>query len=196
MWVQNHQPSAGFGRQLPDRRWSPALFSAAFRGGGGDDDAAEWLTTVALLTKARRALRKTASPAEWAVYIDQTLSACGWPGHGALSSEAFQLVNRWRDLLNDLARLDLVSPAMSLTTAIQRVALMANETVFQPEAQGGVVQLMGPLEASGAEFDALWISGLTAANWPPPGNPSPLLSRRLQRDHGFHGKPMVELNHV
>jgi hypothetical protein len=62
---------------------------------------------------------------------------------------------------------------------------MAADTVFQPESEGGAVQLIGPLEASGAQFDAIWISGLTASNWPPAGNPSPLLSRRLQRETGM-----------
>ena len=41
------------------------------------------------------------------------------------------------------------------------------------------------LEASGAEFDALWISGMTASHWPPPGHPSSLISRRLQRRLGM-----------
>ena len=161
------------------------MISAAFRGHDAGSDADDWLRIVASLSKARRELSNSASPAQWAVYIDQMLSACGWPGSEALSSDDFQLVNRWRDLLNDLARLDLVSPSMSLKTAIRRVELMAGETVFQPEADVGAVQLMGPLEASGAQFDAIWISGLTAAKWPPPGNPTPLVSRRLQREKGM-----------
>ena len=172
-------------RQLPDRGWSPAMISAAFRGFDAGSDADEWLKIVASLSNARREVAKSASPAHWAVYIDQVLSSCGWPGTEALSSDDFQLVDRWRDLLNDLARLDLVSPRMSLNTAIRRVELMAGETVFQPESDADAVQLMGPLEASGAQFDALWISGLTAAKWPPPGNPTPLISRRLQREKGM-----------
>jgi probable DNA repair protein len=172
-------------RQLPDRKWSPAMFSAALRGRDNGTDASEWLTIVASISKARREIKRSASPAEWAVYIDNTLSVFNWPGRDALSSDEFQLVNRWRDLLNDLARLDLVSPVMNLKNALRRLELMAAETVFQPESDGSAVQLIGPLEASGAQFDAIWISGVTAANWPPPGNPSPLLSRRLQRDQGM-----------
>jgi len=172
-------------RQLPDRKWSPAMFSAALRGRDSGSDATEWLNVVASISKARREIKRSASPAEWAVYIDSTLSALSWPGRDALSSDDFQLFNRWRDLLNDLARLDLVSPTMNLKTALRRLELMATETVFQPESDGSAVQLIGPLEASGAQFDAIWISGLTAANWPPPGNPSPLLSRRLQRNQGM-----------
>ncbi len=172
-------------RQWPDRGWSPAMISAAFRGREAGGDADDWLRMVASLGTARRQLRKSASPAQWAVYIDQVLSNSGWPGANALSSDDFQLVNRWRDLLNDLARLELVSRSMSLDTAIRRLELMARETVFQPESDAGAVQLMGPLEASGAQFDAIWISGLTAAKWPPPANPTPLISRRLQRERGM-----------
>ncbi len=172
-------------RQLPDRNWSPAMLSAALRGREDDTDVADWLRVVASITKRRRELPKSASPADWAIYVDEFLKACQWPGEDTLSSFDFQLVNRWRELLNDLARLDLVSPAMSYKAAIHRLELMAAGTVFQPESEGRAVQLMGPLEASGAEFDAIWISGLSAANWPPPGNPSPLVARSLQRQKGM-----------
>jgi len=172
-------------RQLPDRDWSPGMLSAALRGQDDDSDAADWLRLVAAITKRRRELPKSASPAEWALYVDAMLIACRWPGTDVLSSFDFQLVNRWRELLNDLARLDLVSPSMSCETAVGRLELMAAGTVFQPESEGKAVQLIGPLEASGAEFDAVWISGLSAANWPPPGNPSPLVARSLQRQLGM-----------
>jgi probable DNA repair protein len=174
-------------RQLPARRWTPAMVSSTFRGAGGGSAANEWLEMVAHLTTARRELqkRKRASPADWAIYIDEMLVACGWPGSDALSSFDFQLVNRWRDTLNDLARLDVISPSMDLKTAIRRLGVMATDAVFQPESDSSRVQLMGPLEASGAEFGAIWISGVTAANWPPAGNPSPLLARQLQRRFGM-----------
>lgn len=172
-------------RELPDRSWSPAMLSAALRGRDENPDALQWLSMVASMTKQRRELLASASPAEWAVYIDESLKSWQWLGSGGLSSVDFQLVNRWRELLNDLARLELVSPVMSLKTAIRRIELMASETVFQPESEGYAVQLMGPLEASGAEFDAIWITGVSASHWPPAGNPSPLLSRHLQRQHSM-----------
>jgi hypothetical protein len=55
--------------------------------------------------------------------------------------------------------------------------------VFQPELEGAIVQLLGPLEAAGMEFDKLWVSGLTAANWPPAGRPLSLISINLQRSY-------------
>ena len=169
-------------RKLPDRRWSPSMLSAALRS-ADTRDASDWGSIVARLSKLRRDIARTRSPADWAGFIDETLRDCGWPGQAALDSSDFQLVNRWRDLLNDFARLDLVTPAMSLKTAVQRLEQMAADTIFQAETQQRGVQLIGPLEAAGAEFDAIWVCGLTAAHWPAAGNPSPLLSRRLQREH-------------
>lgn len=172
-------------RQLPDRDWSPAMVSSALS--GERDDAPGWQRLVAEMSKWRRELPRHASPARWSLFIDGVLKACGWPGESALSSHDFQLVNRWRELLNELARLDLVSPSMTLAAALARLEQMSGEIVFQPESRSASVQLLGPLESSGAEFDAVWITGLTAAHWPAAGWASPLISRSLQRHKKMPG---------
>lgn len=172
-------------RRLPERNWSPDMLARAFRKTSNNEDSDEWARLLSNLVERRRKLPLRDSPAAWATFFNETLRDGMWPGAGTLDSLDFQLVNRWRDLLNDLARLDLVSPTMSLDVALQRLRLMAAETVFQPESEFAAVQLLGPLEASGAQFDAIWISGVTAANWPPSAAPSPLLSRRLQRSKGM-----------
>ena len=87
--------------------------------------------------------------------------------------------------INELARMDLVSAHMSLETALNQLESMCADAVFQPEAELTRVHLLGPLEASGLEFDAIRLTGMTAANWPPAGNPSALVSRRLQEEHGM-----------
>jgi probable DNA repair protein len=172
-------------RALPDRAWSPAMVTAALRGKEKAPDAVDWLRRVAGLTRVRRDLPATASPAEWALRFDEVLAAAGWPGKGSLNSDDFQLVNRWRALLNDLARMELVSSRMTKEKALNQLEGMAAETVFQPESDITRVQLLGPLEASGLEFDAVWLAGMTASEWPPHGNPSVLVSRRLQQEHGM-----------
>jgi exodeoxyribonuclease-5 len=40
---------------------------------------------------------------------------------------------------------------------------------------------MGPLEAAGLAFDALWVLGMNDDAWPPPPRPNPLLPAELQR---------------
>ena len=172
-------------RRLPDRNWSPSMVTSALQGKEESEDAAEWLRCVAGIAKKRREIAAAASPAEWAVTVDEILKAAGWPGKRRLGSAEFQLVNRWRDLLNDLARMDLVSARMSLETALNQLESMVADAVFQPESEHARVHLLGPLEASGLEFDALWLAGVTAAQWPPAGNPSALVSRRLQEERGM-----------
>jgi probable DNA repair protein len=172
-------------RGLPDRNWSPSMITAAIRSKKDSADATDWLQRVSALTKSRRELPGNASPAQWAVYIDETLRDAGWPGQRRLDSADFQLVNRWRDLLNELARMELVSAHMSLEAALNLLESMCADAVFQPEAELTRVHLLGPLEASGLEFDAIRLTGMTAANWPFAGNPSALVSRRLQEEHGM-----------
>lgn len=166
-------------RRLPSRHWSPHMLAGALR--SKSDGEGGWPALLDEITQRRERAPLRERPAHWANFIDGTLQAVAWPGPGSLDSLDFQLVNRWRDLLNDLARLELVSPSMNLETALQRLQILARDTVFQPESEAAAVQLLGSLEASGAQFDAIWISGLTAAKWPASSAPSPLLSRQLQR---------------
>ncbi|HNP64024.1 MAG TPA: PD-(D/E)XK nuclease family protein [Woeseiaceae bacterium] len=172
-------------RKMPDRAWLPSMLTSEFRGGQDDLDAADWLKRLAAFTKRRHELPRSASPGQWALLLDEILTEFGWPGDATLDSDEFQLINRWRELLNEFARLTLVVPDMSPRLALARLELMAGDTIFQPESAAALVHLMGPLEASGAEFDALWITGLNATNWPPAGVPAVLISRRLQQEHGM-----------
>jgi probable DNA repair protein len=172
-------------RAMPDRAWAPSMVTGALRGNKESADGTDWLARVTALSQGRRQLPKSASPHEWVLIVDESLRALGWPGPGSRSSASFQLINRWRELLNDFARLDLVSARMSASAAISKLEQMAADTVYQPETRNAAVHLMGPLEASGSEVDAIWIAGLTAMNWPPPGNPSALVSRELQKQHSM-----------
>ncbi|MCH9693721.1 MAG: PD-(D/E)XK nuclease family protein [Gammaproteobacteria bacterium] len=171
-------------RNLPDRRWSPAMVTSALRRKtDANEGGVAWWQNLASLSARRRALPRRASPADWAVYIDDFLRACGWPGEESLDSRDFQLINRWRELLNEFARLQLVAPRMGFAAAIARIELMASETIFQAESKHAALQLLGPLEATGAQFDSLWVCGVTTNNWPPASNASVLVSRRLQQKY-------------
>jgi ATP-dependent helicase/nuclease subunit B len=172
-------------RRMPDRHWTPALLLEAIGTHGSPDAAPDWLARLAKLEHLRRSQRREAKPAHWAGVVDELLEEFGWPGAAALESADFQLVNRWRDLLNDFARLDLVMPRITLGQAVGQLSAMASDTVFQPEMEGAAIQVLGPLEAAGIEFDQVWVAGLTASQWPPAGRPMALVSRRLQRHYGM-----------
>lgn len=172
-------------RKFPDRAWSPGELRRLLKGRDDSADALAFMRGVDAVIALRQNAQREAAPDHWASRIDSLLDAWHWPGGGTLSSDEFQLVNRWRDLLNDFARTSLVTPVLRLKEATERLQALADEVIFQPQAETGLVSLMGTLEAAGMRFDHLWVSGLHAGQWPPPGAPSALLSRDLQKQFGM-----------
>lgn len=170
-------------RRLPDRTWSAAAFADALEDASERLNATDWQRAVRQIAAVQGA--GSILPSACAARIDQLLQAIGWPGAEALDSEEYQLVERWRRLLDELASLDTVSPRLSLHDAIQRISSLARETIYQPERGDGLVQLLGPLEAAGMEFDFLWLAGMDATRWPRPGGPLPFVAQRLQRQCGM-----------
>lgn len=172
-------------RRLPDQSWSAGSLLRALKGRDESADSLAWFRGMQAVIALQQDVRHAASPAYWAGRMDSLLSEWCWPGEGAQTSSEFQLVNRWRELLNELARTAIVTPQLRFNEAVLRLASLAADVIFQPEADAGVVSLMGTLEAAGMEFDHVWISGMHAGLWPPAGNPSSLLSRELQKESGL-----------
>lgn len=129
-------------------------------------------------------LRSQRAPSAWAGLCARLLAALGWPGQRTLSSEEYQAVEAWRELLSRFSGLDAVWPVTTYQGAVTRLRRMAGETLFQPQSPPLPIQVLGVLEAAGMQFDHLWIMGLTDDVWPPPPRPNPLLPAALQRRHG------------
>lgn len=172
-------------RRWPDRSWTPASLAALLHGREESADTRLWLAAIERIVAFRAEHRGDATPALWAERFDRLLTAMGWPGVSPLDSTGYQLLNRWRTLLAEFAATGLVSTHDPLSASIDRICGMASEIIFQPELEGGAVQLLGTLEASGLSFDFAWVCGLDSARWPPPPNPLVLVSRTLQEKYGM-----------
>jgi len=172
-------------RRLPDRRWTPAALREASRALLPEERLAGWLALLRRFATSALRADERQLPSGWAPLIDSLLSESGWAAERRLDSEEFQLMNRWRELLNELAQLDDVLGQQTLRQVVQRLQRMAANTIFQPERAESRVQVMGPLEAAGLAFDALWVARSDADRWPAPAQPSPLISRRLQMQQGM-----------
>jgi probable DNA repair protein len=173
-------------RHRPDQDWTPKMFLQAFsRTSQAGTNANDWLERVRQFGALRDGLPGRARPSVWIELMHKALRLFNWPGEGTLSSDDFQLLNRWRELLNDFARLDLVSPAITASVAVSRLESMAKETIHQPDQSGASVELLAPLEAAGMEFDCIWVAGATSTTWPPVRRPLALVSRQLQQDYGM-----------
>jgi exodeoxyribonuclease-5 len=122
------------------------------------------------------------SPSAWGEVFAQLLADVGWPGERTLSSREWQARDALRETLEQLGGFDAMLGKVTLAEANRHLARLARERVFQPETVGTPnVEVMGPLEAAGMSFDALWVLGMNDDAWPPPPRPNPLLPADLQR---------------
>jgi exodeoxyribonuclease-5 len=125
--------------------------------------------------------KKQYAPA-WAAAFGSLLKTAGWPGERSLSSHEFQARQAWVEVLTDFASLENLLGLMDAPEALRRLAAMARDRIFQPEAEGEPQLLvMGMLEAAAAPLDAIWVMGMNDHAWPPPARPNPLLPASLQR---------------
>ena len=122
-------------------------------------------------------------PGHWAEQFSRYLNTAGWSSGRSLSSEEFQTVEAWQELLAAFARLDLIRENIDAHEAIGYLRQLANEQTFQPESDAAPVQVLGLYEASGLQFDALWLMGMTDIVWPATARPNPFISLALQRQY-------------
>ena len=125
------------------------------------------------------------SPSAWSEQFANLLKLAGWPGDAPLDSNNHQAVVAWRELLARFAAQDLVSTRLHYAEALATLRRMASERVFQPQTPAAPVQVLGLLEASGLNFDSLWVMGLDDESWPPSPRPNPFLPLDLQRARGI-----------
>ena len=63
-------------------------------------------------------------------------------------------------IFSELAELGKVCPKMQLGEAIKRLGSLATEALFQAKTPPAPIQILGPLEAAGMDFDAIWMLGM------------------------------------
>jgi ATP-dependent helicase/nuclease subunit B len=139
------------------------------------------------LQAGRRLLPQNSSLnfAQWVHVADQILDAVHWPGAHVLQSEDFQVQARWSQLLDSVAALAFDGRTANYAEFLQVLERQAGQTIFASESRDAPVQILGPLEAAGLTFDALWFLGADDAGWPAVARPHPFLTRSLQRTHNM-----------
>ena len=119
---------------------------------------------------------------EWAAFFTKQLTVLGWPGERSLSSDEYQVVECWLDLLSEYTTLDQITKPVKLHQALQTLQKMASKTTFQPKTPEAPIQILGVLEAASMPFDYLWVAGMDDISWPPQPKPNPFIPKQLQRE--------------
>ncbi|MCW8450051.1 PD-(D/E)XK nuclease family protein [Legionella quinlivanii] len=124
---------------------------------------------------------QSASPSQWLQHFQNRLNHMGFPGDQALDSETYQCLQKLLNLFSELKQLQLFSSNLSQEQALDALHSIASNTIFQPKAEKSGLHIMGVLEASGARFDALWVTGMTDECLPKKIKPSAFIPLEYQR---------------
>lgn len=122
-----------------------------------------------------------ASPSQWVHYFTQLLTTFFWPGSEALTSQEYQAVQQWEQLLERFVHLDVILPSINIHTAKNKLLELAQHTLFQAETLTASIHVVGLLEAAGLIADDLWIMNMNNHIWPTRVGKNPFISTQLQR---------------
>jgi ATP-dependent helicase/nuclease subunit B len=139
------------------------------------------------LLEAQRSipLNSELSFADWVQRAGQVLDAVQWPGAHSSASEDFQVQARWSQLLDAVAELAFDGRTVTYDSFLEVLEQQARQTIYSPESRDAPVQILGPFEAAGLTFDAMWFLSADDASWPAVARPHPFLTRSLQREHAM-----------
>ncbi|MGA8530270.1 MAG: hypothetical protein WB622_11185, partial [Acidobacteriaceae bacterium] len=144
---------------------------------------------------ANQLLDTARQPSALAELAHRLLEAVGWPGERSPDSVQYQALQRWQRLLDEVALLDFDGTRSSYADFVTLVERTAGETIFSPESHDAPIQIMGPFESSGQQFDAVWFLSTGEATWPQRGRFHPLLPPAVQRQFDMpHSSPTDDWN--
>jgi len=146
----------------------------------------ETLRLMDSLIKGRLRKEERRYYADWAETMADFLKAARW-GRADEDSIEFQTMRKWQSALDELSSLDLNGRRVTFRDALARLTWITKETMFAAESREAPVQIMGPLEAAGSTFDALWFLRAGDLTWPRRAGHNPLLPWHLQRQLGIPG---------
>jgi probable DNA repair protein len=160
------------------------------------DEVASLAEEASVSTNGRRA-KKSCTHAEWCEIVQQLLKTANWSLLQARSSEEFQLLERWEQVLDDVSSLDTISSTVPFTDMLETLENAASSTLYTKETQDAPVQIMGVSESAGLTFDAVWFINASTNRWPLPGRPNPWVPWTIQREAGMpHASAQANYNYA
>lgn len=138
-------------------------------------------------------LPNQAKPSEWSSIFQRLLAKLHWPGAYGLDSQEYQTYKRWLELLHEYQQLDLIFEAISFKKALLILNKIANTIVFQPSKKDAKIHFLGLLEAAGLHFEHLWVTGMSAEEFPANVQLNPFIPPQIQRQYALpHSSHEIE----
>ena len=143
------------------------------------------LTMILRTLRSSRLQLGVKSLADWSDILRQRISVWRWPARESLDSIEYQQLDRLDASLDALADLGIVLPHQTFDSAVSLWRGLLNDAVFQPKTPYDSVQVMGPLEALGGQYTAMWICGTQQSSFPLRRRLEPFLPLPLQKALGL-----------
>lgn len=158
------------------------------------NDVNPFAPNLAILLRTLTPYPEETTPHQWVTLFQERLNTIGFPGSYGLNSQDYQCFNRFSTVFDEFRQLQIISKSLSLNQALAAFTDLLKNTIFQAQKINAPIQISGLLEASGCEFDSLWVMGLTNQCLPQKTHLSAFIPHQLQRDLGMpHSSPGREL---
>ena len=141
-------------------------------------------TTLRTLRSSRQQLG-VKSLSEWSDVLRERLNIWQWPARASLDSIEYQQLDRLDSSLDALTDLAVVLPHQTFDSTLTLWRAVLNDAMFQPKTPYDSVQVMGPLEALGGQYTAMWICGAQQSTFPAKRRIEPFLPLPLQKALGL-----------
>lgn len=129
-------------------------------------------------------LNKNTSPSNWAKVFCQKIQLLG-NTLSSITMEEQALLNRFQELFVEFVTLQHIFPSLSQTKALNHLKTLAANSIFQLPSENCNINILGILEASGINFDYLWVMGMDDEHWPTAPNLNPFIPKELQKRHNL-----------
>ena len=179
-------------RLLPERDWHIEEFLEVFNEASSQDEL-EVIVKIAIIEKTKT-VRDAKLIREWLEILNDDLGAIGWPGINNPSDHENQLLTNWHEIFNQLENTQIIHKKVTLTYLINRLLNAIEGTVFRPKNSLNCMSVLSYEEASGMEFDYLWMSGMDNESWPKNGKSSSFIPFEIQRKFNmpdFHSSTSI-----
>jgi ATP-dependent helicase/nuclease subunit B len=139
------------------------------------------LHAVLRVVDTNKVLNANRQPSAVTDLVSLFLDHAAWPGPRSADSTQFQALQRWQRLLDEMALLDFDGTQYAWSDFVRLLDHHARDTIFSPESHDAPIQILGPFESSGQQFDAVWFLSTDDRSWPRRGRLHPLLPPAVQR---------------
>lgn len=187
------QRRSDVGLLTPER--SLASYRTSLTGAPGLRELRTALGALLQAATASQSLDTPRHPSALAELAHSMLRAGGWPGERSPDSIQYQALQRWQRLLDEISLLDFDGSELRYSDFVALLERTARESIFATESHDAPIQIMGPLESSGQQFDAVWFLSAGESAWPQRGHIHPLLPPSVQRQFAMpHSTPTDDWN--